>query len=221
MRTGPAPVPQGTASLHAHRISAEAGRNLHLDGLLSEAVWAQAPVLSGFTQREPLEGAEASEGTEVWVLFDDDNLYIGIRAFDSEPQRVVSRILQRDRVMEKGGFSNEPTFAGDDAVAILLDPFLDRRNAYIFATNPNGAEFDALLADEGKELNVDWRGVWEVAGARTSEGWSAEFRIPLRTLRYPENSTRPWASTSTASSAGRTRKSSGRDGPGMVAGSTG
>jgi hypothetical protein len=191
-RTGPAPVPQGIASLHAHRISAEEGRNLHLDGLLSEPVWAGAPVLSDFAQREPLEGEAASEHTEVRVLFDDENLYIGIRALDSEPQRVVSRILQRDRVMERGGFSNEPTFAGDDAVAILLDPFLDRRNAYIFATNPNGAEFDALLADEGKELNVDWRGVWEVAGARTGEGWSAEFRIPLRTLRYPENSTRPW-----------------------------
>jgi hypothetical protein len=157
-----------------------------------EPIWAEAPVLSSLTQREPLEGERASEDTEVRVLFDEENLYIGIRALDSEPHRVVSRILQRDRVMMKGGFSNQPTFAGDDAVAILLDPFLDRRNAYIFATNPNGAEFDGLLADEGKEFNVDWRGVWEVAGARTSEGWSAEFRIPLRTLRYPDGSTRPW-----------------------------
>ncbi len=187
-----AQVPGGPPSLQAHRISSEEGRSLRLDGLLTEAVWTRAPVLSRLTQLEPLEGEVASEDTEVRVLFDDENLYIGIRALDSEPDRVVSRILQRDRVMTKGGFGAQPTFAGDDAVAILLDPFLDRRNAYIFATNPNGAEFDALLADEGKEVNVDWRGVWEVAAARTSEGWSAEFRIPLRTLRYPDASTRPW-----------------------------
>jgi len=190
---GAAGQEQGSpASLRAHPISAEEGRTLHLDGLLAEPAWNGAPVLSDLTQREPREGERASERTEVRVLFDDENLYIGIRALDSEPHRVVGRILQRDRVMMKGGFSNEPTFAGDDAVAILLDPFLDRRNAYLFATNPNGAEFDALLADEGKELNVDWRGVWEVAGARTADGWSAEFRIPLRTLRYPDGSTRPW-----------------------------
>jgi hypothetical protein len=143
-------------------------------------------------QREPDEGQPGSEDTEVYILYDDANLYIGVRALDSEPDRVVGRILQRDRIMEKDPFFGRPTFAGDDAVAILLDPFDDNRNAYIFATNPNGAEFDGLLADEGKEFNVDWRGVWEVAGTRTEEGWSAEFRIPLRTLRYPTNSDGPW-----------------------------
>jgi hypothetical protein len=178
--------------LQALQVTPEEGRSLRLDGLLAEEIWFRAQVLSRLTQREPLEGEKASEDTEVRVLFDDENLYVGIRALDSEPDRVVSRILQRDRIMTKGGFSNQPEFAGDDAVAILLDPFLDRRNAYIFATNPNGAEFDALLADEGKEVNTDWRGVWEVAAARTPDGWSAEFRIPLRTLRYPDASTRPW-----------------------------
>jgi len=185
-------APDPPPSLQALRITPEEGRSLRLDGLLTEPVWSRASVLSQLTQREPVEGMAASEDTEVRVLFDDENLYIGIRALDSEPDRVVSRILQRDRVMRKEGFSNRPAFAGDDAVAILLDPFLDRRNAYIFATNPNGAEFDALLADEGKELNSDWRGVWEVAATRTSQGWSAELRIPLRTLRYPDASARPW-----------------------------
>jgi hypothetical protein len=179
-------------SLQAEQISPEEGRSIRLDGLLTEPVWARAPVLSQLTQREPVEGVRASEDTEVRVLFDDENLYVGIRALDSEPHRVVRRILQRDRIMRKEGFSNRPAFAGDDAVAILLDPFLDRRNAYIFATNPNGAAFDALLSDEGKELNSDWRGVWEVEATRTSQGWSAELRIPLRTLRYPDASTRPW-----------------------------
>ena len=182
--------PRETAQ--ALRISSETAGSLRLDGFLTELPWGEAPALSGLAQREPDEGQAASERTEVYVLYDDENLYIGVRAFDSEPERVVGRILQRDKIMEKDPFFGLPMFTGDDAVAILLDPFDDNRNAYVFATNPNGAEFDGLLADEGKEFNVDWRGVWEVAGTRTEEGWSAEFRIPLRTLRYPNDSGEPW-----------------------------
>lgn len=110
-------------------------------------------------------------------------LYVGIVAHDRQPQRIVSRILARDKVMETE-FDGRPRFGGDDAVAILFDPFHDHRNAFVFATNPNGAEFDALLTDEGKEFNVDWRGIWSVSAKRIAEGWSAEFAIPFRTLRY-------------------------------------
>ncbi len=183
---------QTAETVRAHPLTPEESETFRLDGVLSEGFWGKAPALSQFTQQEPREGQPASETTEVMVLFDRENLYVGVRALDSEPDRIVSRILQRDRVMEAGGFDQRPTFAGDDAVALLFDPFHDRRNAYVFATNANGAEFDALLADEGREFNVDWRGVWEVAGTRTSEGWSAEFRIPLPTLRYPSDSDEPW-----------------------------
>ncbi|NIP81928.1 MAG: hypothetical protein GWM90_23010, partial [Gemmatimonadetes bacterium] len=82
---------------------------------------------------------------------------------------MIGRVLQRDRLLE-AGFDGRPVFAGDDAVAVLLDPFHDHRNAFIFATNPNGAEFDALLTDEGREFNIDWRGVWEVRARRTEDG---------------------------------------------------
>jgi len=184
-------VPQ-SAVLHAKRLTSEEGKLLRLDGLLTEDLWADAPVMDRFTQQEPTEGQPASEVTQVMVLYDDENLYVGVRALDSEPDRIVSRILQRDKIMMADGFDQRPIFAGDDAVAILFDPFDDNRNAFVFATNPNGAEFDALLADEGKEFNTDWRGVWEVAGTRTSEGWSAEFKIPLQTLRYPNEPGRTW-----------------------------
>ncbi len=187
---GQEPPPQNT--LQALRISPMASGALRLDGLLAEAVWSEAAPVTRLTQTEPTEGEAATEGTEVMVLYDDESLYVGIRALDSEPDRIVRRVLQRDRVMEKDPFEGLPVFAGDDAVAILLDPFDDNRNGYVFATNANGAEFDALLADEGKEFNVDWRGVWEVAGTSTEEGWSAEFKIPLRTLRYPNPSAEAW-----------------------------
>ena len=157
---------------------------VRLDGVLSEAFWSLAPLISDFRQQEPLEGAPATEATEVRVVIGETMLYVGIIARDSDPERIVGRILQRDRVMENDHDGLQ--FAGDDAIAILFDPFHDSKNAFVFATNANGAEFEALITDEGAEVNVDWRAIWEVASARGPDGWSAEFAIPLRTLRYPE-----------------------------------
>lgn len=179
-------------SLRAYRLGASPGERIEVDGLLTEALWSAAPAAAQFRQREPHEGEPATEGTEVRVAYDDRALYIGILARDREPERIVSRILQRDKLMELS-FEQKPQFAGDDAVAILLDPFDDHRNAVVFATNPNGAEFDALITDEGREFNVDWRAVWEVAARRVPEGWSAEIAIRFRTLRYPADAGgRPW-----------------------------
>jgi hypothetical protein len=160
-----------------------AGEELRLDGLLDEAFWSRAIPIVDFRQREPLEGVAATERTEVRIVWNDEAMYVGVRALDSNPERVVARVMQRDQVMSGnfGGLS----FQGDDGVALVLDPFDDDRNGFVFATNPNGALFDALLTDEGGQVNVDWQAVWEVAGSRTAEGWSAEFAIPWRTLRYP------------------------------------
>lgn len=163
-----------------------ASDRIQLDGLLDEAVWQAAPVSSGFRQQEPDEGAPATERTEVRVVYDETTLYVGITAYDSDPDAVIARVLQRDRVMRGAGFGRF-NFTTDDGVAILFDTFHDHRNAMVFATNPNGAEFDALISDEGGEVNVDWRGVWRVAAKRTADGWSAEFAIPFRTLRYPSD----------------------------------
>ena len=165
---------------------------LQVDGVLDEAAWALAEPAAGFRQREPKEGEPASEATEVRVLYDDATLYVGVRAFDREPERVIGRILQRDRLLQ-AGIDNRAAWAGDDGVAILLDPFHDHRNAFLFATNPNGAELDALVTDERAGYNADWRAVWRVAARRSADGWSAEFAIPFRSLRYPENDgSQPW-----------------------------
>jgi hypothetical protein len=165
---------------------------VQVDGLLNEPVWSRAEAASGFRQREPKEGEPASETTEVRVLYDETTLYIGVAARDREPREVIARILQRDRLIE-AGLDNQAAWAGDDGVAILLDPFHDHRNAVLLATNPNGAEFDALVTDESASYNVDWRGVWRVAAQRTADGWSAEFAVPFRSLRYPAgNGPEPW-----------------------------
>ncbi len=172
--------PVGEPSVHAHHVT----EPIQVDGRLNEPPWAQAPTASDFRQREPREGEPATEPTEVLVLYDDKTLYVGVRAFDSEPGAVIARILQRDRIIRES-MDGRARFSGDDAVALVLDPFHDRRNAFVFATNPNGAEYDGLITDESPAYNTEWRGVWEVAARRTAEGWSAEFAIPFRTLRYP------------------------------------
>ena len=171
----------GDAVLRAVRVV----EPLHVDGVLDEAAWGVAPAASGFRQREPREGEPATEATEVRVAYDRDNLYIGILAHDREPDEVIARLLERDKVMTQG-LDNAARFTGDDVVALVLDPFHDHRNAFFFATNANGAEFEALVTDESPTLNVDWRAVWRVAGRRTAEGWSAELAIPFRSLRYPQ-----------------------------------
>jgi hypothetical protein len=158
---------------------------VHVDGRLDEPAWSAAPAATGFRQREPAEGAPATEATEVRVLYDRDALYVGIVARDREPAQVIARLLERDRLMEQGN-DNAARFTGDDVVAFTLDTFGDRRNAFLFATNANGAELDALVTDESATLNLDWRSLWQVAARRTAEGWAAEFAIPFRSLRYPE-----------------------------------
>ncbi len=176
----------------ALRLNTDSPQKIVVDGLLTEKVWQQAQPASGFRQREPLAGEAATERTEVRILYNDEMLYVGVLAMDSEPDKVIARILQRDKLMFKN-FDGTPLFAGDDAVAILFDPFHDQKNGVVFATNPNGAEFDALLTDEGSEFNIDWRAVWEVSAKRIPEGWSAEFAIPFRSLRYPDgDNNAPW-----------------------------
>lgn len=182
-------LPPSTSAVH---IREDAGALIVVDGRLDDEPWRTAPVATDFRQREPTAGAPATERTEVRIAYDQSTLYIGIMAHDRNPDAVIARILQRDQVMTPGFFGG-PGFAGDDGVAILFDTFHDHRNGMIFATNPNGAEFDALITDEGRETNIDWRGVWRVAAQRVPGGWSAEFAIPFRTLRYPANSGgEPW-----------------------------
>ncbi len=165
---------------------------MSVDGQLSEPFWKEAPAATGFRQREPLPGELATEETEVRVAIDGTTLFLGVLARDSRPAGVIARILQRDQTVRISDFEPGLRYRGEDVVAVLLDPFHDRRSAYVFITNPNGAEFEGLLTNDGQQMNVDWRGVYRVASHRSPEGWSTEFAIPLRSIRYPADSTAVW-----------------------------
>lgn len=152
-----------------------------IDGVLDDPAWALAPAVDGFVQREPREGAPASEPTTVRVLFDATTIYFGARLGDSEPDQITAALHGRD-LWNLAGLRD--SYGPDDSLAILLDTFMDGRNGYYFAVNPNGAMTDALITGEGLNKNFQWDGVWQAAARRDDTGWSAEVAIPFRTLRY-------------------------------------
>lgn len=162
-----------------------------LDGVLDDAVWVEAPLIERFVQQEPHEGDPASERTEVRVVYDARNLYVGVRAFDSEPDGVIATEMRQDsdRLLEEDNFQ------------IILDTFKDSRSAYMFVTTPLGAKLDQQVFEEGEgggrqgnSSNIvrEWDGVWHVATRRTPEGWEAEIAIPMVTLRFPERDSQEW-----------------------------
>ena len=158
----------GTAKVQAIAISTP----VRLDGRLDELFWAVADSIENFRQREPDAGAPASERTVVKIVRDANALYVGVRAGDRDPSQTRASQLRRDSDLES-----------DDNVALLIDGLHDLRSAFVFQTNPRGAMWDAQVTGTS-EPDANWNGIWEVATSMDDSGWTAEYRIPFRTLRY-------------------------------------
>lgn len=148
-----------------------------IDGSLDEAPWRRSPKIGELVQRIPRAGTRPTERTEVTLLHDKDNLYIGVMCYDSEPDRVLASQMARDAMLNP-----------DDRLSIILDTFRDQSNAFYFSTNPNGALVDGLVFANG-ETNEDWDAIWIVRTKRSDEGWSAEFSIPFKSLSFPSGET--------------------------------
>ena len=149
-----------------------------VDGSIDEPAWQDAPVSGEFLQREPQEGAAASERTEFRVLYTATTLYIGVICYDSSPQAVLATERRRDDSLDN-----------DDSISLVLDTFHDHRNSYRFKTNPLGAQNDALITDEGRNVNQNWDEKWDVAARIHDAGWTAEFAIPFKSLSFPATGT--------------------------------
>jgi hypothetical protein len=145
-----------------------------LDGKLDEAIWKTAPSIGDLIQRQPTPGGVPSEKTEVTLLHDKDYLYIGVMAYDSEPEKVIGRQMARDA-----------SLSSDDRLQIVLDTFSNQRNAFYFATNPAGALVDGLTFG-AQELNTDWNAIWDLRTERHDQGWTAEIAIPFKSLNFPK-----------------------------------
>jgi hypothetical protein len=143
-----------------------------IDGLLEDEAWDRANPVAGFVQAEPLEGQPASESTEIRLVYDDEAIYVGVTLHDSDPSQIVTTDSRRDASLEQM-----------DSFQMILDTFGDKQNGFVFGTNAAGIQYDAQVRDQG-DATETWDGSWDVQTNMTGTGWTAEFRIPLRTLRY-------------------------------------
>ncbi len=153
---------------------------IQVDGRLDDPVYGRVAPLTDFIQQEPQEGRPATEKTDAWILFDDSHLYISARCWDSQPERGIANELRRDN----------GNILGNDNVTFVIDTFHDRRNGYLFQTNPLGALRDMTVTDDLQ--NSAWNGIWTVKTARFEQGWTMEVAIPFKTLRYRGSGPQTW-----------------------------
>jgi Domain of unknown function (DUF5916)/Carbohydrate family 9 binding domain-like len=160
-----------------------------IDGRVDEDVWGRAEVVSDFVQAEPHEGEPATEMTEVRILYTDTAVYIGAICYDSDPSGIVVTDSRRDSPL-----------LDTDSFQIIFDTYQDRQNGFVFGTNPAGIEYDGQVSNEGEGgqtstrqtaqtsagsgFNLNWDASWNVRTLIDERGWTAEFEIPLRSLRY-------------------------------------
>lgn len=167
--------------------AARADHPPRLDGSLDDPLWADAPFVSDFRQREPLETQPATEKSEVRILYDARHLYIGIHCYDSAPSAIVATQLRRDVSQDL-----------DDNFAVAIDSTFSHRNAYVFQVNPLGTQRDGRIVEELSPLGGDsiidpsWDGLWTSAAKITSDGWTATIDIPFSTLNFRGASVAAW-----------------------------
>ncbi len=153
---------------------------LKVDGRLDESVYATVPAISDFIQQEPREGQPATEKTEAWIFFDNENLYVCARNWNSQPERQVANELRRDN----------GNILGNDNFTFVIDTLHDKRNGYMFQTNPLGALRDMTITDD--QQNSAWNGIWYVKTGTFDQGWTMEVSIPFKTLRYRGSGAQTW-----------------------------
>ncbi|MGD2245503.1 MAG: DUF5916 domain-containing protein [Candidatus Aminicenantes bacterium] len=151
---------------------------VQVDGVLNEDVW-KSDGFTGFRQSDPEDGAPASEKTIVWVAFDQGNIYVAARLYDSSPEGIISLLGRRDAEVESDWF------------VFAVDPYYDKRSGFQFAVNPAGAIQDGtLFNDEG--VDMTWDGIWEYASRLDDQGWTVELRIPFHQLRFRKKDSYTW-----------------------------
>jgi hypothetical protein len=157
-------------SLQASELSSA----FRFDGYLYESVWTNAAdSISNLIVVEPEEGGEPEGRTVVKVFVDRFDILVAVRCYDDNPKGIVAFSKARDAELEE-----------EDNITLVFDTFLDARSGYYFQVNPSGARVDGLVEPHSDEPNIDWDTIWEAKTSRDDNGWSAEIRIPIKSLSF-------------------------------------
>ena len=168
---------EGRTTVRVVRLSAP----LRVDGNLDEELYQTVKPISDFIQVEPRAGSPASEKSEVWLSFDDQNFYVSLRASETAPERLVVNEMRRDsfNIIQNENFQ------------FALDTYYDKRSAVSFQFNPIGGRMDGQVASESA-FNSDWNPIWTLKVHRVEGGWTAEAAVPFKSLRYGPGRTQVW-----------------------------
>ena len=183
---GPPPpvAPATSARDAAGRLTIRAVRlttPLRVDGNLDEAVYRDVPPVSDFIQVDPQAGAPATQKTELWFFYDDNNVYAVVRAHETNLKGMVANEMRRDALV----------LTQNEYVNFAFDTFYDRRNAQVFLASPTAGRMDGQITNE-RQYNGDWNPVWRLRTGRFEDGWTAEAQIPFRSLRYRPGKNQVW-----------------------------
>ncbi|MGC4081915.1 MAG: DUF5916 domain-containing protein [Vicinamibacterales bacterium] len=168
---------EGRATIRAVRVQTP----MRIDGRLDEAIYASVQPASDFVQMEPRGGETATEKTDVWIFYDQENIYVSFRAWESTPDRTIANEMRRDSGNIRQG----------DSVGWGFDTFRDRRNAFQFEANSLGARTDGQSTNE-RQYNADWNPVWSLTAGKFDGGWTIEAAIPFKSLRYAPGTEQDW-----------------------------
>jgi hypothetical protein len=169
---------EGRATVRAVRVA----QPLRIDGALDEALYREVPSMSEFIQVEPDGGQPATERTETWIAFDDDNVYVSFKVWDSQMETLIATEMRRD---------STNSWQGNDLVSFIFDTFYDRRSSFTFTMNPLGGRSDGTMVND-RQYSSDWNPVWEMKPGRFDGGWAVEAAIPFKSLRYRPGIAQVW-----------------------------
>jgi hypothetical protein len=171
--------PDTTVKLLSIVNAVKTTEHIKIDGILDEEVWQGKPSVDRFIQREPVEGTEPTEKTEIYIAYDDNALYIGARMYDNHPDSIINRLTRRDY------------YITSDALFIGLDPNHDKRSGYFFSINAAGTLTDGVLYNDDWSDN-SWDAVWEGKARIDDKGWTAEMRIPFSQMSFKNENDQVW-----------------------------
>jgi hypothetical protein len=150
-----------------------------INGVLDDEAWQEGTWAGGFTQNQPYNGQPETQMTEFKILFDDDNLYVAIKAYDTSPDSIVNRLTRRDE-------------ADGDLVGIIIDSFHDLRTGFLFGVSSAGVKYDQMFTNDNGNGDSSWDPNWWVRTSINKEGWVAEMKIPFSQVRFEKSSGDVW-----------------------------